>query len=195
MCGAAGGVDGVAQEQPHDGDTLVVAAASRVQLRTDRSGDLGDAVLDDGVDVFEGRVELDGSALELRSHLIQRPVERIHLLGVEHVGLRQCPDVCLTVADVVRRQVRIEMDRRGVALGDLGGVGAEPCLPKRAHRLLLRARQDRVAGACRLAVRGPGRDAARSHSRGVGPLPDVALVFLRAPGVNLVSPDVAVALG
>ena len=60
------------QVEPHVERDLVVAAATGVQLRTDRARDLGDAALDRGVDVLVGRRERERLARELLLDAVER---------------------------------------------------------------------------------------------------------------------------
>ena len=121
--------------QPQVGGDLVVAAARRVQLGAGRSGQLGDAPLDRGVDVLVARDERERVAGQLVLDLVERAEDRASTSSsVEQPGPLQAADVGARAGDVVAPQPAVERQADGVGEQGVGRPAGEATVPERAPR-------------------------------------------------------------
>ena len=95
-------------EQPERSRDLVVAAATRVQLRPSFRCQLGHAALDGGVDVLVGAQELEAATRHFRRNQLQGPDQRVRLVAGEDARLRQPVDVRDRAAHVAGCQTFVE---------------------------------------------------------------------------------------
>jgi hypothetical protein len=94
---------------PISSPTASCAARARgVQLAADRSGELGHAPLDRGVDVFVGILEGEHSERELGLCLFDGFDQVVAVLDRDDPALRKHPDVGAGLLDVLRPQPPVE---------------------------------------------------------------------------------------
>ena len=118
-------------EQPQGGGHLIVAAPAGVQAGSHGSGDLGDAALDGGVDVFVGRGEGEGGLGQLLAHPIEGGQENAGLLMGEHAAPLEAADVSPAAGDVVGGQPVVERQAGRERQQRLGrALAAEAALPE-----------------------------------------------------------------
>ena len=123
-----------AAEEAQRGDHLVVAAAPRVQLGSDRAGDLRGAPLDGGVDVLVVGSEAEGAGRQLLAHVVQRRQQDGALLVGEHAGPLEAAHVGTRRHQVVPRQPLVEREADGERQQLLRRPVGEPPFPE-CHRL------------------------------------------------------------
>ncbi len=121
-------------EEPQIGGHLVVAAATGVQLRAGRAGQLGDPALDHGVDVLVGRQEVEPLVEQLLLDLVEGRQHLVGLAEAEHTGPHQPPHVGPRTGDVVGREALVEREAHGEGEQLLGRTALEATVPERAHR-------------------------------------------------------------
>jgi len=102
-------------EQRHVGGDLVVARARGVQLAADGAGELRDATLDRHVDVLVCWREREATVIELTLDLVQRPQQRVAIVGGDDRARREHGRVRARLSDVIRPQTPVEAER-GVQL-------------------------------------------------------------------------------
>jgi hypothetical protein len=124
------GMRRVPQVQRQIGRDLVVAAATGVQAARNRPDALAQPRLHVHVDVLEARIELERSGLDLAQQLLQAGCDRVRVGGRDHAGATQHAGVGDRAANVVARQLAVELDRRGEALHARVGALAEASPPR-----------------------------------------------------------------
>jgi hypothetical protein len=113
-------VDLGAQPQPDVGGDLVISRTRRVQSFAGIARQIGEALLDIQMDVFEVDAPAERTVLDVGPDARHAIADRIEIglgqqaAGVQHVGVRQ------RTLDVVESQALVEIDRCGVAFHQLG---------------------------------------------------------------------------
>ncbi len=99
-------------EQSQIGCHLVVAAPPCMELRPHVPRYLGDPAFDRRVDVFVGRLELEGAFLELLVHTFESSLQDRNFLLVQDARPSQTSDVCTRPFEVVAREKPVERQAR-----------------------------------------------------------------------------------
>ena len=130
--GALGdGMQLAAHEQPQGRRDLVVATACGVHLAADFTGDLRDAPLDRGVDVFVARLDDERPRADLVGDRVQRSGDRSRFVGPENSAGAEHVDVSERSGDVVENEAHVESDAVGVRTQGVGTRRRETSVPQR----------------------------------------------------------------
>jgi hypothetical protein len=100
-----------AREHRHVGGDLVVARAGGVQPTARRTDDLGQAALDDRMDVLVGVEQLELARLELRLDAVEAAEEDVAVALGDDVARREHARMRAGLLDVVGREPVVEADR------------------------------------------------------------------------------------